>query len=288
VSPVVLLLILGSATAHASWNLAAKRAGTGGPTFVWLYTAISLVLYLPLNAVVLYVARPHLGPRALGAIAVSAILQLGYFLLLQRGYAVGDLSVVYPLARGTGPALAILLAVLLLGERPHALAVLGAAGVVGGVLVIGLGGRSPDAGAGLRAGIGYGVATGVFIGAYTVWDAHAVGPIGVPPTLLVWGDDLTRALVLAPVAPGRRARLAEVWRDHRREAFAIAILAPIAYILTLVALMKAPVSLVAPARELSIVLGSLLGWLVLGEESPARRLAGSLIILAGVAALAAS
>jgi drug/metabolite transporter (DMT)-like permease len=289
-SPVVLLLILCTATAHASWNLAAKRAGSGGATFVWLYTVISLTLYLPLNVVLLVVTRPALDIRMLGVIAVSAIIQLGYFVCLQRGYAVGDLSVVYPLARGTGPALAVLLAVLLLGERPHPLALLGTAGVVTGVLVVGLGRRTPaqPGDSAFGAGIGYGIATGMFIGGYTVWDAHAVGPIGVPPVLLVWGDDLVRAIALAPVAFGRRGRLAAVWKAHRREAFAIAVLAPLAYILTLIALTKAPVSLVAPARELSIVIASLFGWLALGEEHPVRRLTGALIILGGVAALAVS
>ncbi|MGH3717059.1 MAG: EamA family transporter, partial [Micromonosporaceae bacterium] len=133
-SLVAVALVLCSAVTHATWNLAAKRAsGSTGLAFVWLNSAVSTVVYLPLAA---WFLQP-LTPVALGVMALSALTHLSYFLLLQRGYAVGDLSVVYPLARGTGPLLSVVAAILILGDRPGVVGLLGAALVVAGILVIG-------------------------------------------------------------------------------------------------------------------------------------------------------
>src|SRR5690348_18347001 len=100
--------------------------------------------------------------------AGSGCLHSAYFTTLQRGYAAGALSVVYPLARGTGPALSVVLAIVILGERPGPLALVGAALIVAGVLSLAGGGARRPRG---RA-IGFAVATGATIAAYTIWDAH--------------------------------------------------------------------------------------------------------------------
>jgi drug/metabolite transporter (DMT)-like permease len=98
-----LVLVLAAATFHATWNLLAKRVGDGGAVFVWLFGALSMLVYAPLAVVVVLLEGPHFGSEALVFMFGSGVLHLGYFVLLQRGYAVGDLSLVYPLARGTGP-----------------------------------------------------------------------------------------------------------------------------------------------------------------------------------------
>src|SRR4030067_3686950 len=99
-----LALVLPAAFAHASWNFLAKRAG-GGAAFVWLFAALSTLFYAPL-AVFIYVwQKPDLGWIQIGFMAGSALIHVGYFLLLQRGYRIGDFSLLYPLARGTGPTL---------------------------------------------------------------------------------------------------------------------------------------------------------------------------------------
>jgi drug/metabolite transporter (DMT)-like permease len=214
------------------------------------------------------------------AFGVSGVIHLGYFVLLQRGYRVGDLSVVYPLARGTGPLLSVVAAVWWLGERPGPAALVGAAAVVAGVFVIG--------GLGSGAGMGYGLATGTLIATYTLWDAHAVTALAVPPVILMAGSALVESVLLAPYALTRRDAVRRIWRGHRVAVLAVAVLSPLAYVLVLFAMRLAPVSLVAPARELSIVVGSLGAWLLLGEPNPARRLSGALIVLAGVAAIAVS
>src|SRR5215212_2818033 len=118
VSVFALVLVLAAATFHASWNLLAKRVGDGGAVFVWLFGFLATLIYAPLAVVVVLLVRPHFGAEALVFMFGSGVLHLGYFVLLQRGYAVGDLSLVYPLARGTGPLLATAAATVVLGQRP--------------------------------------------------------------------------------------------------------------------------------------------------------------------------
>jgi drug/metabolite transporter (DMT)-like permease len=283
-SPTAILLIVVAAFSHAGWNLAAKRAGAGGVVFVWLYAAMSVVLLVP---VAVLVGGQQPAWSWLPALGVSGLLHVGYFVLLQRGYATGDLSVVYPLARGTGPLLSVLFAVVLLGERPGAVALVGALTVVAGVFVIGTAHGDLDDRSGNRVGsVLYGVATGITIAGYTLWDANAVTTLGVPPLVQLGGAVVVEALALTPFALARRAEIGRMWREHRGDAGVVAVLSPLAYGLVLYALRIAPVALVAPARELSIVIGSVIAWRVLHEPKPLRRLTGAAIVLVGVFALA--
>ena len=276
--PVAILLVLGAAVAHAGWNLAAKRVPHGGALFVWLTAALSFLVMLPVAVIV--VARDGMPAVGWVAMAVTGTLHLVYFLLLQRGYRVGDLSVVYPLARGSGPLLSIVAAVWLLNERPGLPALVGGATVIVGVFVIG------GLGIGGTRGVGYGFATGALIAAYTLWDAHAVTALAISPLVLMAGSFAVETLALAPYAVPRRVEVGRLWRKHWGPVLAVVILSPVAYILVLFAMRLAPVSMVAPARELSIVMGSLGAWLLLGEPNPVRRLTGAVIVVAGVAAIA--
>ncbi|HEX3781349.1 MAG TPA: EamA family transporter [Pseudonocardiaceae bacterium] len=283
-SPVAVGLILVAAFAHAGWNVAAKRAGQGGVTFVWLCLTVSAAIVVPLAAISLVLTHQPLQWHWLPISAVSGLFQVSYFLLLQRGYAIGDMSVVYPLARGTGPLLSVVLAIVLLHERVGLLGLVGAGVVIAGVLVIGTAtGGAPTR---LAASVGYALATGVMIAGYTLWDANAVTVLGVPPLIEFVGGSVVEAIVLAPFALANRAKVAVNWREHRREALIVAVFSPLAYVLVLYAMRLAPVALVAPARELSIVIGSVVAWRYFHEPEPVRRLTGAAIVLAGVAALA--
>ena len=282
-----LSLVLAAAVVHAAWNLAAKRISSGGTQFVWLYYTAGAVLLLPVTIVLLVVENHPPQWSWLLAAAVTAVLHVAYGVVLQRGYRVGDLSVVYPVARGTGPLLSVLAAVLVLGERPGPLGLLGAFLVAAGVLVISTGRRGGDTHA-VKAGILYGLLTGAVIAGYTLWDAHSVTGLGVPPVIYFGLGSVLQSVLLVPGALADRAEVTRIWREQRREVLLVAVLSPIAYILVLFALTMAPVSLVAPARELSIVLGGLAAWLVLGERDAVRRLAGSVIVLSGIAAIAAA
>ena len=280
-----LALVLAAAVFHATWNLLAKRAGAGGVAFVWLCAGVATVIYAPVAAVAYVVTDPVIGWTELGFLVGSGALHACYFTLLQRGYKVGDLSVVYPLARGTGPMLSTALAIAVLGERPSGLAIAGALLICGGVIVLG---RTTTSGSGgdARAGVLFGIATGVLIATYTLWDRHAVAVLLVPPLILDWAANAGRTAILTPFAMHDRERVRTIWREHRRDILIVAVISPLAYILVLFALQISPVSYIAPAREVSILIGTLLGVRLLGEGRLGLRLAGASAIVAGLVALA--
>jgi drug/metabolite transporter (DMT)-like permease len=282
VNPAAIGLVLTAALAHAAWNFSAKRASTGGALFVWMYQAASAVICLPVAVAALVLTDVTPQWSWLLAAGVSAVLHVAYGLVLQQGYAVGDMSVVYPVARGSGPLLSVIAAVAFLGERPGALALVGAACVVAGVLVVGLGQKKVHLGPSLF----WGGLTGLTIAAYTLWDAHSVNGLAVPPLIYFSTGAIIQSLILAPHAVRNRSKMAALWREHRVDVLVIAVLSPAAYIAVLYAMRIAPVSMVAPARELSIVFGSLIAWRWLNEPDPLRRLTGAAIVLAGVAAIA--
>jgi uncharacterized membrane protein len=215
----------------------------------------------------------------------SGVIHVGYFFLLLRGYRVGDLSLVYPLARGTGPLLATAGAVVLFHEHPNALSVTGALLVVTGVAVMALP-AAPGARGHAAAAVRYGLATGVAIAVYTLWDGWGVKRAGVPPLVFYWSGEVVRVLALSPLALRAPAEIAVVWRAQRLRVLGIALLSPLSYMLILAALRRGDVGHIAPAREVSILIGAWLGGRVLGEGDRRRRLLASAAFAAGVIALA--
>jgi drug/metabolite transporter (DMT)-like permease len=176
-------------------------------------------------------------------------------------------------------------AVLVLGERPSTLALIGAALIGVGVFV--LAGdprrlRASQAG----ASVVFALLTGVVIAGYTLWDKQAVSAVAMPPILYFYLFTVVRAVLLTPIALQRWPTVKEEWRLHRRHAFGIALLSPISYILVLYALAISPVSYVAPAREIGILLGAIMGARWLSESDVPRRLAGAVAMVLGVVALA--
>ncbi len=282
-----LALILVSAVAHASWNFIAKRA-SAGPVFNWLFDSLSVAVCLPLGIIQLLVAPAALPPIAAVFIVGSAVLHLAYFLLLGQGYRRGgDLSLVYPLARGTGPMLATVAAILLLGERPTPIALCGAVLIGIGVFVLAGNPRRLRAAAAGRSVV-IALLTGVVIAGYTLWDKLAVSDTGagIPPVLYFFLLTVLRAGLLTPYALMRLSVVRCEWRLHWKHALGIAVLSPLSYILVLYALSTSPVSYVAPVREIGILFGAVLGTRFLAEGEPRRRLAGAVAMVAGVAALA--
>ena len=218
---------------------------------------------------------------------VSGVLHVVYSVTLQHGYDAADMNVVYPLARGTGPLLTVAVAVLLLGERPAALALAGALVIIAGVVVIATG-RVPSHGGDRRAGLIYGIAHRR--GHRRV---HAVGRPrrqrtgGAAAALLRLRAAWSSACCWRRTPGGVATRCGRCGPTTGGRSLAVAVLSPLAYVLVLQAMRMAPVALVAPARETSIVIGSLLAWLVLHEPHPARRLVGSAVVLVGIVALVA-
>lgn len=283
-SPFALALVLASALAHATWNLYAKRASAAGVPFLWLSLVLATLLYAPLAALAFVVTGYR--PDALGLlfVAVNAALNVAYFVFLQRGYRSGDLSVVYPLARGSGPVLATAAAIALFGERPTPLALGGALAIAGGVVIL-MGDPRQMASSGARGAVGWALLTGATIAAYTLWDRRAVGTLLIPPLLYDWLANVGRWLILTPAAARRPATIGAVWAAQRQAVLAVAALSPLAYILVLTALAVSPVSYVAPAREIGILFGSLLGTRTLAEAAGRRRTVAALVMVGGVVAL---
>jgi drug/metabolite transporter (DMT)-like permease len=284
VTELALVLVLLSAVAHAGWNFIAKRAA-GGPVFNWLFDVLSAAVYLPLGVLQVVLQPSHVGGVEVTFILGSAVLHLVYFLLLGQGYRLGDLSLVYPLARGLGPMLSTAAAVLLLGERPTPLALAGAALIGSGVFVLAGDPRRLHTS---RAGpsVVFALLTGLVIAGYTLWDKQAVSAVGIPPVLYFYLFTVARAAMLTPYALARRDVVRLEWRLHRRHALGIAVLSPLSYVLVLYALSVSPVSYVAPAREIGILLGAAMGSRWLAEGDAQRRLAGPAAMVAGVVALA--
>lgn len=275
-------LVLTAAFCHATWNFFVKRINAG-PELVWLFSALSVMIYLPL-AVWVGVGIPLFDPTQMLFVAGSAALHLGYFLLLQIGYRKGDLSLVYPTARATGPLLSTFFAVLFLGEQITPQIAMGGVVIIIGVLML-TGGfrRSGDS---ALLSLGFGLMAGLFIGSYTAWDAYAVSALMIPPLLLDYASSLGRTILLAPLALRRRVLVQDIWRQHKLGVLAIAVFNPLAYILVLIALTFTPVVFVAPIRELSVLLTVLMASLLLGEGQLKHRLTWATVILAGVVILA--
>ena len=292
-----LVLVVIAAFAHAAWNIIAHGSSRSGLPFLACGAIVSAVLWLP--AVPL---TGGLGPGGwrgvlIGA-SVSALLHVGYMVLLQRGYALGDLSTVYATARGTGPILTVIIAILLLGERPSPLALVGVAVVIAGVVAMGLIGRSPvrgmpnPEGASVARGarridpaILFGLATGVSIAIYTIWDTHALREWQVSPVALMVGCSAIEVPLLLALTWGRRGELLPTLREQWGRLLLFGLLSPLSYILVLVAVTIAPVSLVAPVREMSVVLVSLFGAFIGKERRPALRVLASMAVVGGVVLL---
>ncbi len=288
-SATALALILVAAVAHATWNLFSKQASVAGAaSFVWLMSLTATVLYAPVVLVgVALIDRPRLTALCWVFLIGTGLLQAGYFLFLQSGYRLGDLSVVYPVGRGSGALLAALAGIVLLGEHPGTAGLAGIGLVVAGVLFLGAPtGRRRSAARPAPRALAFALVTGVFIASYTLWDKYAVSTLRVPPLLQGYAAMPVMALVLAPFALRQRERTALVWHTYRRQVAGAAVLAPLAYILVLAALSFTAVSAVAPAREVSVLAGVLLGRRMLGEGQLARRLAAAAAIAAGIICIA--
>jgi len=281
---LALALVLIAACFHASWNLLAKRVG-GGATSVWLYDSVSLVVYAPVTLIVILVQHPHVDRLTLAFMVGSGLLHLGYFIFLQLGYRKGDLSLIYPLARGTGPLLSTLAAIIFLGERPSLIAFIGMLLIVLGVFLISGGTRllgQRDA----HSAMFFGVVTGVFIAMYTLWDKEAVSTFLISPFLYYYSATIVRVVLLTPYAARHRQMTHTAWSEHRLRIIGISVLNPLAYFLILYAFTFAPVSFVAPGREISVLLGTFMGARLLDEGDAKRRLLAAAVMLLGIIALA--
>jgi drug/metabolite transporter (DMT)-like permease len=264
-------LALSAAVLHAVWNLLLARAPeTQAATAATLATAVALYA---LPALLTW----DVGGDALPFILGSAAFELGYVTTLAAGLSRGDLSVVYPLARGSAPVIVLAVSAGLLGAATSAPEVAGIAVVAVGVLLV-RGIRRP----GDPVVVGLALACGACI-AYTVVDSHGIERASALPYL--WCVMALTAVGYLPLIAMTRG--ADVLRAAFGRATAVAgVLFFAAYLLVLAALRLAEPGPVAAVRESSVVIAAFLGYLVLREPVTRARAAGAAVVVGGVALIA--
>jgi drug/metabolite transporter (DMT)-like permease len=291
VPPGALALVVLAGLIHATWNIAAKKAG-GDSRFASFTSIVMMVFWAPLGIWLGKDQIPGWGRTEWLLLAASAVFHTLYYVVLLRGYRKADLTVVYPLARGTGPLLSSAAAILLLGEHISLVGAAGIAAVVTGVFLIAGGPRLWQAAHDearrrlVHKGMFYGVVTGVFIAGYTFIDGYAVKLVLISPILLDYIGNLFRLAVLAPSVLRDVPAALGLWQRQWKYAMYVGIISPVSYVLVLYAMQTAPLSHVAPAREVSMLFAALIGGQLLGEGERLLRFAGAAFIGAGVMALA--
>ena len=280
-------LVITSAFAHAGWNFLLKRSEhkTG---FLWSAGGVAVAVMLVPAIVFAFVDEP--GWRGVGFGAASGVIHGVYGMSLSRGYRLGELSSVYPVSRGMGPALVPLFAVVLFDEHVSLVAGVGIGLIVFGIYAIHIDHKLwRDVTHPLRALGGPATrtafVTGALIACYSLWDKAALDYLS--PVTLNGFSMAGHFLVLTPVvlAAGTSGARTE-WRLRGRSIVAAGVLIPLAYTLVLAALTTSQVSYIAPVREVGIVIGAFLGVVFLGEGYGITRVLGSALIVAGVVGLA--
>jgi drug/metabolite transporter (DMT)-like permease len=291
-------LVILAGLIHALWNIAAKKAG-GDARFACFTAGVGLVFWAPVAVWLGWDVLPQWGWWEWSFVLASGVLHVLYFVVLLRGYRLADLTVVYPLARGTGPLLSSVVALLWLGESMSLIGASGVAGVVAGVFLIAGGPRlindwrrTNDVSATqlaaqqlLRTGLRYGLLTGLLIACYTVVDGYAVKVLLMSPFLAHYVESLVRWALLMPVVWRDRPTAYVLWGQQWKYALIVGILTPVSYVMVLYAMQTAPLSLVAPAREVSMLFAALIGGHLLGEGDRWMRVLGAALIACGVMAL---
>jgi len=268
-----LSLVLLSAGLHASWNLIVKseddKLFSG-----WLTVVAPAVLLAPALFVTGLPSRD-----AWPLLAGSAVIHTGYMFALVQAYTHGDLSVVYPVARGLAPLFVAVGAPLILGERLSLVAVLGVLLVGGGIAWLGLSARRAAAS---LSGLGWAVVTAVLICSYSIVDKAGVSRTN-PLAYIIVLMGLNGAC-MTPVVLWRRdtRRLGDLWRRRWMISVAGGLLSITAYLLVLTAMRLTQVSYVAALREVSVILATLLGWRVLKEAYGARRILATVVVAFGL------
>ena len=283
--------VIVAALLHAFWNIVAKKTG-GNKHFVLMGGLLLALIWAPAGLWLGWSQVPGWGWLQWSFVSASGLLHLAYFKVLLKGYRVSDLTVVYPVARGTGPLISSLLAVAVMGEALTLHGALGVLCVCGGVFIIAGGpamlraAHDPAMRARTQAGLLWGAATGVLIAGYTVLDSYSVKVLLLSPVILDYFGNLVRLPFMLPTLARDPAGFVDAWRRYKWHAVVLGAVSPLAYILVLYAVRMAPVSHVAPAREISMLFAALIGGRLLGEGDRGQRVLGALLMAGGVVLLA--
>ena len=278
---LAILLLLTSASLHALWNLLLKRSQEKYIAMGWQVIISGVFAFFLL----LFTGLP---PRSMWMFAlISMALEAVYFILLSNAYSDHDFSLVYPIARGTAPAFLMLWSILFLKEQPSTGGILGVGLIVCGMVIIGATSLLQSRGGRLHIkGVLVALSVALIISLYTLIDGTAVknGPaLPYALTMFLFVPTLTTTYNIRRF--GWRPFLA-AWKGPRIPLILAAVLGVIAYLLALIAYSFAPLSYLGAIREVSVVIGAVLGWIFLEEPMGRTRVIGSAVIFAGILTIA--
>ncbi len=288
-SSTALLLVLAAAFLHATWNYQLKKAS---PSL--LFWPVSYLITLTICLPILLIYNPSLfseiKPAGWVVISLSAPVHIAYAYILQYGYKQSDYSVVYPTARGTGPMLTVLAAIVILGERPSLMGLAGIFSILLGILFIASKASKTDTTGNRKVlkGLLWGTLTGVCIAGYSFCDAWAVQQeTGLTPLTFYFPALTLRCVILWPImlfTTDWKKHLKETLTDpvQRKAVLCTSIGSPGAYILVLFAMTFAPLSYVAPGREVGMMVGVVVGATLLKEKLTVKRILGVICMVLGV------
>jgi drug/metabolite transporter (DMT)-like permease len=270
VSPLGLALIVLAAFVHVIPHATIKRAGDRD-VFVWWMLLVNAVIYSPL--LLIQVPRTRV---AWGIIIASGVIETVYLLAISRAYALGNLSVVYPIARGSAPLFLLVASIAILAERPSAYGIAGIVLISVGIYGA-LGGGLPS-GAALR----WSLLSGLMTATYTTVDK--IGIQFVQPLVYIYLVLVVTAVIYTPIVLLRRTKASAPpgWR-----VLLAAVTMPLAYALVLTAMrLGMPASYAGSLREMSVIVAAAIGVGFFGETITPARIAGACSIAAGIALIA--
>ncbi len=274
--PELAVLVLLAATMHASWNALVKGASDSLAVQVTVFGVAGLIAL----AMVPFVPLPD--AASLPFLALSVVIHVAYYVVLALGYSVGDLSLVYPIARGIAPVLVTAGAMALENEVPTALQLAGVVIVSLGILSLAVrrGGAARD-----KRAVGYAVLTGICIAGYTVFDGMGVRRTAVPLSYIVWLFVIQGAAFAAVTLAWRgRALATAIAGDWRRGTFG-GVIAAVSYAIIIWAMSVAALAPISALRETSVIIAALLGATLLGETFGRARIVAAVVVCAGAALL---
>lgn len=288
-SGIALSIVLASAFLHAGWNYLLKKSERK-IVFIWWFLLVYAVLYLPVF--LYYYPTASIPPAGWLCIIATGLIHGVYFGCIGGAYQRGDLSLVYPLARGSGPLWVPVLALIFIREEISLLGVAGIVLIIGGIYCIHL--RSFSGSAflepfrALKGGASlWALLTGLAIACYSVIDK--IGVALVHPPVYIYLMFVISWLVITPwILVRERHWLGKEWRQRKGSIAVVGFLSGLTYLMILFALQIGKVSYVAAVREVSIVLSSYFGIVWLGERQGAQKVLGALLIALGVVAIGLS
>ena len=267
-------LVILSAIAHAAWNALVKSAGDRMLTMVAIRTTGMMLGLIALP----FVDWP--APESWKWLALTSVVMFAYYALLVRSYGVGDMSVVYPLARGLAPVLTTIAAFVAIGEALST-------GQVVAVAMISLGIMALSFGAGAsRAAVGFALATGVCVATYSFFAGLGVRAAGTVLGFQACLEIVTGFGTFCYGVVVRRADLAIYVRRHGAIGLLAGVVGAAGFLAFLVAATSLPLGPVSAVRETSVIFGAVLGTIVLKEGFGPRRIAAAMLVTVGIVLLA--